>query len=150
MYSNFSSKNDVISLKISAFRKLQVHIELIFRFIFQFSIFMFKESSKRCLIFSYLFAAFEKPLNISRQELSFNHILKKCLISKDLLVIRKKCRHYFDRFWSTFIWAESLKILKWYCSAFGIWSSSSRVQHATTMHGFKISVPVFILPISGQ
>ena len=50
---------------------------------------MFKESSKRCLIFSYLFAAFEKPLNISRQELSFNHIFKKCLISKDLLVIRK-------------------------------------------------------------
>ena len=50
-----SSKNDVILLKNSAFRELQVLTELIFWFIFQFSIFILKESSKRYLIFSYFF-----------------------------------------------------------------------------------------------
>ena len=54
----------------------QVPIELIFRFTFQFGIFILKESSKRCLIFSYFSAGFEELANISHQELSFNHILK--------------------------------------------------------------------------
>ena len=63
---------------------------LFFWFIFQFSIFILKESSKRCLILSYFSTVFEKSANISRQELSFNHILKECLIFKGLQIIRKK------------------------------------------------------------
>ena len=47
-------------LKVSAFRKLQVLIELIFRFIIQFSILILRESSKRCFIFSYFSAGIEK------------------------------------------------------------------------------------------
>ena len=81
--SNFSGKNDLILLKSSAFRELQVLIELIFRFIFEFSIFILKESLKRCLIFSYS-AVFEKSTIIPGQELSFNHVLNECLIAKDL------------------------------------------------------------------
>ena len=68
-------KDDAILLKNSAFRELQVLIELIFRFTFQFSIFILKESSKRCLIFSYFSTVFEKLANISQLELSFNNIL---------------------------------------------------------------------------
>ena len=49
-----------------------------------------KESSKRCLTFSYFSTVFEKLANISQEELSFNHILKECLISKYLQIIRKK------------------------------------------------------------
>ena len=49
--NNFSGKNDVISLKNSAFRELQVLIKFIFRYNFQFSVFILKGSSKRCLIF---------------------------------------------------------------------------------------------------
>ena len=80
-------KDDAILLKNSAFRELQVLIELIFRFTFQFSIFILKESSKRCLIFSYVSAVLR---NISQQELSFNLVLKECLICKDLEMIREK------------------------------------------------------------
>ena len=76
-HSNFSGKNDIILLRNPAFRELQVLIELISRFIFQFSIFIWRESSKQCLIFSYFSALFEKSAIISRQELSFNHILKE-------------------------------------------------------------------------
>ena len=70
----------MILLKNSAFRELQILIELIFRVFFQFSILILKESSKRCLIFSYFSAVLEKSTNISWQELSFNHILKEYLI----------------------------------------------------------------------
>ena len=35
-------------------------------------------------------AVFEKLVMISRQELSFNKIFKKCLICKDLQIIRNK------------------------------------------------------------
>ena len=40
--------------------------------------------------FSYLPAIFEKLANISGQQLLLNHILKECLTSKDLQIIRKK------------------------------------------------------------
>ena len=70
----------MILLKNSAFRELQILIELIFRVFFQFSILILKESSKRYLIFSYFSAVLEKSANISWQELSFNHILKEYLI----------------------------------------------------------------------
>ena len=86
MCSNFCGKNDVILLKNSAFHELQVLIELIFQFIFQFSILILKESSKWCLIFSCFSADFEKLANISSQELS----LRECLISKNIQIIRKK------------------------------------------------------------
>ena len=43
-----------------------------------------------CLIFSYIIAVFEKSAMISRQELSFDHILNEYLISKDLQIIWKK------------------------------------------------------------
>ena len=76
MYSNFSSKNDVISLKNSTFRELQVLIDLIFRHNFQFSTFILQGSSKWHLIFSYFFVVFEKWANLSHHELLFNHILK--------------------------------------------------------------------------
>ena len=59
------------------FHELQGLIELIFWYIFQFSILTLKESSKRCLIFSYFFVVFEKLANLLRQELS----LKESLIS---------------------------------------------------------------------
>ena len=51
--------------------------------------FILKESSKYCLIFFYFSVVFEKSANILRQELSFNYILKECLIYKDLQIIRK-------------------------------------------------------------
>ena len=70
-------------------KRLEVLIELIFRFIFQFSIFILRVSSKRCLSFSYFSTVFEKSAITSRQELLFNHILKECLISNDLQIIRK-------------------------------------------------------------
>ena len=76
-HSNFSSKNDVILLKNSAFCELQVPIELIFPFIFQFNLFILRESSKWSLVFSYFSAVFEKPAIISHRELSFNDILKE-------------------------------------------------------------------------
>ena len=50
-----AAKNDVILLKNSAFCKV-----LILRFIFQFSTFILRESSKWCLIFSYFTLVFEK------------------------------------------------------------------------------------------
>ena len=49
--NNFSGKYDVISLKNSAFRELQDLLKFIFRYNFQFSAFILKGSSKRCLIF---------------------------------------------------------------------------------------------------
>ena len=52
---------------------------------------MLEESSKQCL-FSY-FSAVKKSADASRQELTLTHILKECLISKDLQTITKKSRH---------------------------------------------------------
>ena len=48
-----------------------------------------------CLIFSYIIAVFEKSAMISRQELSFDHILNEYLISKDLQIIWKKTESIF-------------------------------------------------------
>ena len=56
-----AAENDVILLKNSSFRELQVLIELISRYNFQLSIFILQESSKRCLIFS-------TPLQFLRNE----------------------------------------------------------------------------------
>ena len=67
-----------VSLENSTFCELQVLIELVLRYNFQLSIFILQESSKRCLIFSYFFAVFEKWANLWRQELLFSHILKEC------------------------------------------------------------------------
>ena len=53
-------------------------------------LFELKESSKRCLNFSSFSAVFEKSAIILHQELSLNHSLEECLISKDLQIIRKK------------------------------------------------------------
>ena len=130
--------------KKSAFCKLQVLIELIFRFTFQFSIFILKQSSKMCLIFSYFSTVFEKLANISQQELSLKHILKECLISKDLQIIRKKQ----TPFWSALIRVAPLKILKRYCSAFGTWSSPSttRYKHLTKQGCNFTSVIDLIFP----
>ena len=49
---------------------------------------MLEESSKQCL-FSY-FSAVKKSANALRQELTLTHILKECLISKDLQTITNK------------------------------------------------------------
>ena len=149
-------------IKNSTIRELEVIIKLIFRSIFQFSIFILKTSSKRCLNFLYSFGVFEISVNIwyqgaisngarshnhwvfvyelngcgfepccshlnfeyraclkegvpwhsgncsvwihsktrtwhvttYSQELSFNHILKECLISKENW---RKRRHCFDQ-----------------------------------------------------
>ena len=73
MHSHFSGENYVTLLKNSAFCELQVLIELIFRLIFQFSIFASRESSKRCLILFYFSASFWSafirvaPLKISKR-----------------------------------------------------------------------------------
>ena len=64
---------------------------------YMFNIFILKESSKLCLIFSYFSAVFVKWVSLPHQELSFNHILKGCLIPKDW---EKKQAP----FWSAFIW----------------------------------------------
>ena len=95
-YTNFCEKNDVVSLKDSTFRVLQVLIKLIFRHNFQFSTFILQESLKWCLIFSYFSAVFEKWANLLLQELLFNHILKECYIPKDLQ-IEKKSRQSFEQ-----------------------------------------------------
>ena len=63
-HSNFSDKKDIISLKNSSLRELQVLTELIFRYNFQLSIFILQESSKRCFIFSYFSMVFEKWANL--------------------------------------------------------------------------------------
>ena len=68
-----------------------------FSVIFHFSILLLKESLKRCVIFSNFSSVFEKSAMISPQELSFNHNLKECLISKDLQIIRKNNRLCFDK-----------------------------------------------------
>ena len=68
-----------------------------FSVIFHFSILLLKESLKRCVIFSNFYSVFEKSAMISPQELSFNHNLKECLISKDLQIIRKNNRLCFDK-----------------------------------------------------
>ena len=47
----FATKNGIISIKNSTFSELQVLIELIFSYNFNFRIFILQESSKRCLIF---------------------------------------------------------------------------------------------------
>ena len=112
--------------KNSAFHKLKVVIELIFLFIFQFSIFILRKPSKVCLIFSYVIAVFEKSAMISRQELSFDHILNEYLISKDLQIIWKKKQ---KAFLSAFIWNTPPKIIKQYCNAFGTWSSPSATHY---------------------
>ena len=64
----FLRQNDLILLRNCALREFQVLRELFFRFIFQCSIFLVKESSKRCLIFSYFTTVFEKSAIISRQQ----------------------------------------------------------------------------------
>ena len=74
---------EIILLKNSAFHELQVLVELIFRFFFQFSIFILKEYSRQCLILSYFSMVFERSANISHRELPLNYILKGCLISID-------------------------------------------------------------------
>ena len=124
MHSNFSCKNDAILLKNYAFPELQVLIEVILRFIFQFSIFILRESSKRCLIFSYFSAVFEKSAIISRQELSPHYIFKECVISKDLQIIRKKANVLISVYSSC-----TAKILKRFCKARGTWSSSSTAHY---------------------
>ena len=48
-----------------------------------------------------------------RWELSFNYILKECLISKDLQIIRKKSRHYLDHIYSSCI-TENFKVILYY------------------------------------
>ena len=136
---SFSGKNDAILLKNSAFRELQGLIELIFQFTFQFSIlFILKESSKLCLIFSHFSAVFEKLANISTKKLSFNHILKECLISKDLQIISKKA--------DTVLISD--QILKRYCDGFGTWSSPSttRYDHLTKQGSNFTSLVALIFP----
>ena len=49
-------------LKNSAFHWFQGFMAIIFWFIFQFSIFILKESSKSCLVFSYFSPVFEKSV----------------------------------------------------------------------------------------
>ena len=66
----FGDKNDVILLKNSVFCELQVPIELVLWFVFPFSIFILRESSKQYLIFSYFYAVFQKSAMIFCQELS--------------------------------------------------------------------------------
>ena len=111
MYSNFSCKNYIILLKNSAFRELHVLIELIFWFIFQFSIFLLKESSKRSHFFLLLYGFWEISNYLSPRVIVQSH-LKKCLISKDKHIIRKQT------LLSAFIWVALLKILKQYSEAF--------------------------------
>ena len=89
-YWNFSSRNDLILLKTSAFHELQVLLEWDFWYIFQLSIFTLKEFSKLCLIFFYFLTVFAEATNVSRQQLLFNHILKESLVPKNLQIIRKK------------------------------------------------------------
>ena len=65
----------------------------IFRYIFHFSffsVFTLKESSKRCLIFSYFSVVFEKPANLSPQETLLIHVLREYLIPEDIQIIREK------------------------------------------------------------
>ena len=66
----------------SVFQELQVLIELIFWYLFLFSILTLKESLKQCFIFFYFSAVFEKS---------------EILIPKDLLIKRQKGRHRFDQ-----------------------------------------------------
>ena len=65
-------------------------MELIFQFIFHLNIFILKDSSKWCLVFSDFSVAFKKSANFWHQQLLVNHILKECLISKDLQIISNK------------------------------------------------------------
>ena len=74
---------------------------------------MLQESSKGCLIFSYFSAVFEKSAIISHQELWFNYILKECLISKDLKIIRKKANTVLINIYSSCT-AENFKVIL-YC-----------------------------------
>ena len=96
-----------LNLKSKSLRRM-------FRFIFQFGIYILKESSKPCLIFFYFFVILEKSANISNQELSFNHILKY-LISKYLQRIRKKADTVLISVYSSCT-AENFKEI---CNAFG-------------------------------
>ena len=54
---------------------------------------------------------------------SFNYILKECLISKDLQIIRKKADIVLISIYSSCI-AENFKAIR-YCIGFGTWSSLS-------------------------
>ena len=120
-------------------------MELIFQFIFQFSIFTSKESSILCLIFSYFCTVFRKSGNVMRQELSFNHIWKECLSFKDLQIIRKKADTVLISFYSS----STTQNVKWYCNAFGTWSS----PRATSSNQFRkqgsnfISLNALIFPL---
>ena len=93
--------------------------------VYFFSILILKESSKRCLIFPYFSALFEKSASISCKELLFNHIFKKCLIFEDLYINKKKA----EPFWSAFIRVAPVKILKGHCNAFVTWSSPSTTNY---------------------
>ena len=61
---------------------------------------------------------FKKTVKISGQELSFNHFVRECLISEDLLIIRKTQ----TPFWPAFIQVVPLKILKRHYNAFEAWT----------------------------
>ena len=69
---------------------------------------MLKESSKACLIFCYFSAVFEKSAIIFPLEL--HYILKECLISKDLQIIRKKPDTVLISVYLSFT-AENVKVI---------------------------------------
>ena len=111
LLANFNGKNDVILLKSSAFRRLQaLRINFLVHFL-TYHIYI-KRTFTKLSHFFLLLAVFEKSVNISHQDLSFNHIVKECLISKNLHIIRKKT----NTFWPAFIRVVPLKILKRYCN----------------------------------
>ena len=101
-----------------------------------------KKTFNRCLIFFYFSAVFEKSANISYQESSITHILKECLIFKDLQIFRKKT----GTICSTFIHVAPLKILKRYRNTSGteLAKYNTLRQTATTKQGsnFTSLVPL--------
>ena len=70
-----AAKNDVISIENSSFCESQVLTELLFRYNFQFSIFILQESSNGVSFFP---TSLRFLRNLWHQELLFNHILKEC------------------------------------------------------------------------
>ena len=114
MYSNFSGKNAAILLTNPAFRERQILLEWIFWGFFSIQYIHIKIIFKTVSHFSYFSAVLEKS------ELSFNQILKECLISKDLQIISV---------WSAFIRVAPLEILKRYCNASRTWSSPSTTRY---------------------
>ena len=130
--SHFSGKNDSILLKNSAYWKLQVLIELIFQYIFQFSIFILKQSSKWCPSFSLLFCSFWE---ISKS-------LLPRFIVKSYFIETFGSYRFTEQilFWSALIWVVPLLIFKWYCNAFRAWHSSITTHsNHSRKQGSKIS-----------